>query len=113
MEKDKIHNKHKHLPIPVKRAMLNLGGDIRNARLRRRITSELLAERASISRTTLFNIEKGYPGVSMGAYASVLMSLGMIDRLSNIADIKHDEIGLALEDEQLPKRIRRISYARQ
>lgn len=110
MKKGKVNNKHNQLPIPVKRALMTIGGDIRNARLRRRITSELLAERASISRTTLVNIEKGHPGVSLGSIAAVLMSLGMIDRLSSIADIKHDEIGLTLEEEQLPKRIRRISY---
>jgi len=69
-----------------------------------------LAERAAISRTTLVKVEKGEPGVSIGIYASVLMSLGMIERLASLVDVKHDEIGLALEEERLPKRIRQISY---
>lgn len=69
-----------------------------------------MAERAAISRTTLVKVEKGEPGVSIGIYASVLMSLGMIERLASLVDVKHDEIGLALEEERLPKRIRQISY---
>jgi transcriptional regulator with XRE-family HTH domain len=95
------------MPIPVHRALRKLGRDIRDARLRRRIPAAVLAERASISRTTLVKVEKGESGVSIGVYATVLFVLGMVDRLAEIADIRHDERGLALEEEQLPQRIRR------
>ncbi|MCA9410194.1 MAG: hypothetical protein KC931_22260 [Candidatus Omnitrophica bacterium] len=94
-------------PLPVSRALRKLGNDIREARLRRRIPTALLAERASISRTTLAKVEKGVPGVSMGIYATVLFCLGMIDRLGDLADASSDEVGLTLESERLPKRIRR------
>jgi len=93
-------------PIPVQRALRKLGQDIRNARRRRRIPTALLAERASISRTTLVKVEKGEPGVSLGIYATVIFVLGMIDRLADLADVLHDELGLALEEERLPDRIR-------
>ena len=93
-------------PVPVLRALSKLGEDVRDARLRRRIPMALLAERASISRTTLANVEKGDPGVSLGNYARALFSLGLIDRLADLADARHDEVGLAIEREQLPKRIR-------
>ena len=93
-------------PVPVLRALSKLGEDVRDARLRRRIPMALLAERASISRTTLANVEKGDPGVSLGNYARALFSLGLIDRLAGLADARHDEVGLAIEREQLPKRIR-------
>ena len=63
-------------PIPVRRALRKLGQDIRDARRRRRIPVEIMAERASISRTTLSKVEKGDPGVSMGIYARVLFVLG-------------------------------------
>jgi hypothetical protein len=66
-----------------------------------------MAERASISRMTLHKVEKGEPGVAMGAYATVLFVLGMADRLADLADPRHDAVGLALEEEQLPERIRR------
>jgi len=95
------------LPIPVARALRKLGRDIVDARRRRRIPAAVLAERASISRTTLVKVEKGDPGVSMGIYAKVLFVLGMVDRLAELADIRHDERGLELEEEQLPKRVRR------
>lgn len=94
------------VPLPVQRALRKLGQDIKNARLRRRIPAALLAERASISRTTLTKVEKGGPGVSIGNVGTVLFSLGMIDRLSDLADLRSDEQGLALEAEQLPMRIR-------
>ncbi len=94
------------LPIPVRRALRKLGRDIRDARRRRRIPVEIAAERASISRMTLLRLEKGEPGVAVGICATVLFVLGLADRLADIADPKNDPIGLQLEEEHLPKRIR-------
>lgn len=94
------------LPIPAIRALRKLGEDIRDARRRRRIPTALLAERASISRVTLSRVEKGDPRVSMGIYATVLFVLGMEERLADIADPRHDDVGLALEEERLPQRVR-------
>lgn len=96
----------KTIPIPVNRALRKLGQDIANARRRRRIPSALMAERASINRMTLYKIERGEPGVSMGSYATVLFVLGLIDSLTELVDATKDSIGLALEEEHLPKRIR-------
>jgi DNA-binding XRE family transcriptional regulator len=95
------------LPIPVARALRKLGHDIRDARRRRRIPAEVAAERASISRTTLVKIEKGEPGVALGNYAIVLFVLGMTDRIAELADPRDDAVGLQLEEERLPQRIRR------
>ena len=94
------------LPMPVRRALQKLGQDIRGARRRRRIPMALLAERTSISRTTLTKVEKGEPTVSIGTYASVLFVLGMTKGLENLADIRTDELGLTLEEERLPQRVR-------
>ena len=66
-----------------------------------------MAERASISRMTLSKVEKGDPGVSLGIYATVLFVLGLSDRLGNLADVRSDTVGLELEEEHLPQRIRR------
>ena len=66
----------------------------------------LMAERAFISRNTLARVEKGDAGVSMGIYASVLFVLGISDRLGDLADAASDQIGLSLEEERLPRRIR-------
>jgi transcriptional regulator with XRE-family HTH domain len=94
------------LPIPVKRALSKLGADLRDARRRRRIPTALMAERAGISRMTLNKIERGDRGVSMGSYATVLFVLEMTARLYELADPRHDAVGLSLEAEHLPKRIR-------
>jgi transcriptional regulator with XRE-family HTH domain len=94
------------IPLPVHRALLKLGSDIRDARRRRRLPVALLADRTSISRTTLSKVEKGDPGVAMGTYATVLFALGLADRLSDLADVRHDTVGLDLDEERLPKRVR-------
>jgi transcriptional regulator with XRE-family HTH domain len=96
----------KGMPVPVLRALRKLGQNIRDARKRRRIPVEIMAERASMSRVTLSKIEKGEAGVSLGNYASALFTLGMIDRLADLADPRDDTVGLELEEERLPQRIR-------
>lgn len=93
-------------PLPVSRAMKKLGHDLRDARRRRRIPVAILAERASISRMTLNRIEKGDPGVSMGSYSTVLFILGMLERLADLADPGQDRVGLDLDEDRLPQRIR-------
>jgi transcriptional regulator with XRE-family HTH domain len=99
-------NRKLKVPIPVKKALRKLGKDISDARRRRRVTMELMAERAGFSRITLAKIEKGAPSVSMGAYASALFVLGMVDHLQDLADASRDMTGRELEEENLPKRIR-------
>lgn len=94
------------LPLPARRAMRKVGQDIKDARLRRRITAALLAERANISPRTLSKIERGDSTVAIGSYAAVLFSLRMIDRFADIADARHDRTGIELMQEQLPKRVR-------
>ena len=65
-------------PVPkLLRIMEELGENLKLARLRRRLTTDQVCERAGISRTTLWQIEKGAPNVSMGAYAQVLFVLGL------------------------------------
>jgi hypothetical protein len=66
----------------------------------------LVAERAFVSRPTLMRVERGDPSVSMGIYASVLFVFGIADRLGELADPGRDAVGLALEDEELPRRVR-------
>jgi len=95
-----------NLPIPARRALRNLGSNIRAARLRRRIPMSIIAERASISRATLDKIEKGEGGVSIGSYATVLFTLGLVERLGEIAALQNDPLGMRLEADVLPKRIR-------
>jgi len=91
----------------VTRALRKLGADIRDARRRRRIPAALLAQRAMTSHVTLGKVERGDPAVSIAVYANVLFVLGMVDRLAALADAASDAVGLALEEERLPQRVRR------
>ena len=92
--------------MPVTKGILEtMGEQIKMARLRRRLSAELVAERAGISRATLWAVEKGSPSVSVGIYAAVLHSLnGMDKELLLIA--KDDALGRKLQDLELPIRKR-------
>jgi len=95
-----------HRPsIAVRRALRKLGGDIRDARRRRGLPAEIVAERAFTSRPTLRRIEQGDHGVGIGIYAAVLQALGLLGGLGRLADPGSDETGLAVAAEQLPQRI--------
>ena len=101
---------HPPLPVNVQKALRQLGDDIRNARRRRRLPMAVVAERALIARATLHKVERGDPAVSLGIYATVLFILGLLDRLALAADAGHDDVGLALEEERLPQRVRLPSH---
>jgi hypothetical protein len=66
----------------------------------------VVAERAFTSRSTLQKIEAGDANVGIGIYAAVLHALGLLDGLTQIADISRDSVGQALSSADLPKRIR-------
>lgn len=81
-----------------------LGENLRMARLRRRISAQQLSERANISRSTLWMMEKGSPAVAIGAYCQVLFVLGLeTDLLKVGAD---DILGKKLQDLKLNVRSR-------
>ncbi len=93
-------------PLAVRRALHKLGGDIRDARRRRGLTAEILAQRAFTSRPTLQRIEAGDDGVGMGIYAAVLNALGLLDPLRDVADPARDVVGQQLATDTLPQRVR-------
>ena len=76
---DIVMNNKKHILIMPKtdRILKQVGEQIRLARLRRKIPAGLVAERAGISRATVWKVEKGDSTVSMAAYAKVLSAIGL------------------------------------
>ena len=89
----------------TEKILAQMGEQIKLARLRRKLSAELVAERASISRATLWAIEKGSPSVAIGMYAAVLHALNGMDKdLALVA--KDDEFGLKLQDLELVTRKR-------
>jgi transcriptional regulator with XRE-family HTH domain len=93
------------LPRIARQSLVKLGEDIAVARKKRRISTVSMAERAFISRGTLYKVEKGDPSVSMGVYATVLAILGLAEGLGDLADRSTDTLGLDIEEDRLPKRI--------
>ena len=93
------------LPRAARQALIKLGEDIAVARKKRRISTVSMAERAFISRGTLYKVEKGDPSVSMGIYATVLSLLGLIEGLGNVADRGTDTLGLDIDEDRLPKKV--------
>ena len=83
----------------------NMGEQIKLARLRRNLSTELTAERAGISRASLWKVEKGDPSVAMGIYAAVLHALNNLDK-DLLLVAKDDELGRQLQDLNLIKRKR-------
>ncbi|SIQ89068.1 DNA-binding transcriptional regulator, XRE-family HTH domain [Rhizobium sp. RU33A] len=61
----------------TREALLVLGKLIRVNRTERGLTAQELADRAGISRTTLFNIEKGSPGPEIGIVFEVASIVGI------------------------------------
>ncbi len=93
------------LPRAAKRALAKLGADIAVARKKRRLSTVSMAERAFISRGTLYKVERGDPSVSIGIYATVLAILGLADRLGQTADRRDDSLGLDIDEDRLPRKV--------
>lgn len=92
--------------LPQTQTVLRQMGDqIKTSRLRRRLPAELVAERAGVSRATVWKVENGDPSVAIGIYAAVLHALNNMDQdLLLIA--KDDILGQKLRDLELNKKKR-------
>ncbi len=92
--------------VPATEKILKVMGEqIKLARLRRDLSTELVAERAGISRASLWKVESGNPGVAIGIYAAVLHALGNMDKdLALVA--KDDVMGREMQDLNLLTRKR-------
>ena len=85
---------------PTEDILATMGEQIKLARLRRNLSAELVAERAGISRASLWKVEKGNPSVAMGIYAAVLHALNNMDK-DLLLVAKDDVLGRELQDMNL------------
>ena len=93
-------NSKKQIIFPKYNLLLEkLGENIKLALKRRKLTTLQVAERANVSRSTLYLIESGNPGVAMGAYFNVLRVLGLQDDFLKLA--ADDILGRKLQDIEL------------
>lgn len=88
----------------TERLLTDMGTRIQQARLRRSLSVELVAERAGVSRASVWAVEKGSPSVAMGIYAQVLLAIGIDSDLAHVA--ADDKLGRTLQDLKLPTRRR-------
>lgn len=77
----------------------DLNQRLRDARLRRRFSATLVAERADVSRPTLRKVEQGNPSVTLGNYLRVLAVLGLENDLARVA--VDDLVGRRFQDAAL------------
>ncbi|USX37985.1 helix-turn-helix domain-containing protein [Pseudomonas putida] len=94
----KIANMPRRPPIvfPQEQRLLSeLGERLRFARKRRKLSNAMVAQMAGISRTTLYKVEAGHPGATMGAYVRVLAALSLENDLNHVAaDDKGQDLAL-------------------
>jgi transcriptional regulator with XRE-family HTH domain len=88
----------------VARLLDGLGAHLKLARLRRKYSAEIVAQRAGISRRTLSKVEQGNPAVALGVYARVMQVLRLEDDLGFLA--KDDELGRKLQDAGISTKLR-------
>lgn len=94
------------LPHEVLKHLGELGHRIRTARVRRRMSTEELAQACGIGRRTLYRIEGGESGIALGTFLSVLWKLGLLDTLGGVAHPDVDDHGKILEAASRPQRVR-------
>jgi len=88
----------------IGRLLEKFGGNLKLARLRRKYSAEMVAQRAGITRRTLSKVEQGDPTVAFGVYARVLQVLRLEDDLAKLA--VDDVLGRKLQDAGLTPRRR-------
>jgi DNA-binding XRE family transcriptional regulator len=86
-----------------------LGDNVRLARVRRGMSQQELADACDITRKTLYTLEKGSTGASLGTLLAVLWKLGLLNTADAVADPDADEHGRILEAARRPKRVRRTA----
>jgi transcriptional regulator with XRE-family HTH domain len=94
------------LPLPAATALRRLGRDLALARRKRRISTTDMAARLFVSRDTLWRLEKGDPTIAIGTMATAAFILQLDERLAQMAAAPTDRLGLELDQQRLPRRIR-------
>lgn len=94
-------------PLPVTASLRKLGRDLALARRKRGLSTGDMAARLFVSRATLWRLERGDPTVAVGTLATALFVLRLHDRMADLAAPARDALALELEEQRLPKRIRR------
>ena len=85
------------MPPAAAEALRRLGDNLAVARIRRKESQRLLAQRLGVSVPTLIRLEQGDAGVGMGIYATALWLIGRVAALPEVAAPQHDQGALEMD----------------
>lgn len=91
---------------PVRRALRQFGEDVATWRRLQRLTADQVADRAGVSRPTLYRLEHGEGKISLENAFSIARALGLLDRLASAIDPYATDVGRLRSEEVLPERVR-------
>jgi transcriptional regulator with XRE-family HTH domain len=94
------------VPIPVQRALRQLGDDIVTWRKLQRLTAAQVADRAGVDVKTLRSLEHGEGSTSLENTLRVARAVGVLDKLAAALDPYATDVGRLRTDERLPARVR-------
>ncbi len=93
-------------PATVLAIVARLGRNIAAARRNRRWRQEDLAARAGVDRRTILGLEKGKPGIAVGAYVAALWAMGLEGQVAAVAGPGRDPEGETLAAARSGRRMR-------
>lgn len=99
-------NSNKFMIFGIEEILINVGKNIKIARIRRNITIKELANRSHLNERTISRLEKGDPSINFKNLVTVLITLGISDSVLNLANPNDDDLGKALEFQKNPQRVR-------
>lgn len=111
MEPERTPRRAAHpTPLPVRRALRDVGADVAAWRKLRGLTQAQLADRAAVSTMTVGRMERGDGGVSLENMLRILRGLGLLDLIPKALDPFETDLGRQRAGERLPQRVRTRSY---
>ena len=93
-------------PYEIEKALIELGANLRTARLRRRLTIVDVAGKIGAGRRAVADAEKGKPSTGMVVYVALLWAYGLLDDFRLLADPGRDQEGMTLARLQENVRVR-------
>ncbi len=99
-------NENRPTPVPVQRALRELGHHILTWRKLQRLTAAQVADRAGIDVKTLRRLEHGEGTTSLENTLRVARAIGVLDELAASLDPYATDVGRLRTEERLPERVR-------
>lgn len=92
------------MPPAAAEALRRLGENLAIARVRRKESQRLWAQRLGVSVPTLIRMEQGDAGVGVGIYATALWLIGRVAALPELAAPQHDQGALEMDVREAMRR---------